>query len=53
MHNMFNLDFLYPGRTKIVVVVVVGFILFYFILFLRGVLHQVACVVGCYKVGEL
>ena len=47
MHNMFNLDFLYPGRTKIVVVV--GF----FFLVLRGVLHQVACVVGCYKVGEL
>ena len=48
MHNMFNLDFLYPGRTKIVVVVV-----FFFFLVLRGVLHQVACVVGCYKVGEL
>ena len=52
MHNMFNLDFLYPGRTKIVVVVVVGFSFFFFF-FLRGVLHQVACVVGCYKVGEL
>ena len=51
MHNMFNLDFLYPGRTKIVFVVVVFF--FFFFLVLRGVLHQVACVVGCYKVGEL